>query len=71
MNFFALIKSCYVEEPVADETLWHKCDTPAYPVDLVTGGFSWRGQLWRRKVNGKWEYQQDAPTPEDVADGCF
>ena len=53
MNFFATIKSLYVTEPIADETLWHKCRTPTYPVDLVTGGHSWHGQLWRRKVNGK------------------
>jgi hypothetical protein len=49
-----------------DETVWQKCDgTPLFA--RVQGERSPLGQMWRRRANGKWEYRQDAETPEQVS----
>lgn len=51
-----------------DETLWHKCSS--FPPHRTIGG-KWTlmpGQVWRRKVNGKWQYKQDEETAEDWAE---
>lgn len=65
MRFLEILKSVYFEAPVADETLWHKrLRAPWYA--RTNGHFlDLNGQIWRRKHNGKWEYQQDEETPED------
>jgi hypothetical protein len=65
MTFLALLKSVYVEEPVADETLWHACRTPFIPKRTVDGGWTLGlGAVWRRKINGRWQYRQDEETSE-------
>lgn len=47
-----------------DESLWRACWT-VWPRRLIDGGWSGGlGQMWRRKVDGKWEYRQDKETPE-------
>lgn len=46
--------------------LWHKCGQPLLPVILEDGRLQIPGrQLWRRKVNGRWVYQQDEETEEE------
>lgn len=48
----------------ADETVWHKWETGWF-VRLTDGKLSLsEGQLWRRRVGDRWEYQQDAETVE-------
>jgi hypothetical protein len=50
-----------------DKTIWHKCRNPFIPRRTVDGSWtSWSGQAWRRWVNGKWEYQQDEETQDDL-----
>ena len=67
MSFFAILKSVYIEEPVADETVWHKRLNAPWFVRTIDGRFIWEdeGQIWRRKRNGKWEYQRDPETKEE------
>lgn len=56
-----------------DETLWHKCRPPFWSIFWKAPGPDGRfrindtGQLWRRRVDGKWQYRQDDPTWEDTA----
>lgn len=56
-----------------DETLWHKCRPPFWSHFWKLPGPDGRfhlnaaGQLWRRRVDGKWQYRQDDPTWEDTA----
>ena len=63
MNFWTLIKSVYIEAPVVDETLWHK--RLSAPLFAKIEGANPSGQIWRRKRNGKWEYQQEPETDEE------
>jgi hypothetical protein len=54
-----------------DETIWHKYDA-VMPRKLVTGKWSMPiGQMWRRKVNGRWEYQQDFEPLDEFADRAW
>jgi len=49
-----------------DPRLWHKW-VVAFPVRLRAGGVSTgMGQLWRRKGERGWEYQEDEPTMEEL-----
>lgn len=51
-----------------DESLWHKCWL-ILPRLLINGKLSLGpGQVWRRKVNGKWQYRQDEETDEEFLD---
>jgi hypothetical protein len=45
-----------------DETLWHKC-SGAPPFFKVIGERGC-GQMWRRKINGVWEFKQDEETAD-------
>jgi hypothetical protein len=48
-----------------DEHLWHKCSI-IIPRRTVDGRWTRpEGQVWRRKVNGRWQYQQDPETDEE------
>jgi hypothetical protein len=39
---------------------WHQCNLPFFPRRTIDGRWtSDCGQVWRRKINGKWEYKQD------------
>jgi hypothetical protein len=72
MSLTAFIKSLYVEQPVADETLWHKrLSAPWFATTIDGELISGTSQIWRRKHNGQWQYKQDLPTPEEVADAFF
>jgi len=51
-----------------DETLWHKCGRFP-PRKTIDGRWSLLpGQIWRRKRDGKWEYQQDPETDDEILD---
>lgn len=50
------------DDPAQD--VWHKCLRA--PVFAQVEGNEGVGQLWRRKVNGKWEYKRDPETVEDA-----
>lgn len=66
MRFLALLKSVYVETPVADEIIWHKRLRAPWFARTIDGKIvAGPGQIWRRKRNGEWEYQQDDETFED------
>jgi hypothetical protein len=72
MSLTAFIKSLYVEQPVADETLWHKRLRAPWFAEAIDGELvSGARQIWRRKVNGKCEYKQNPPDPEEIADAFF
>lgn len=48
------------------EDVWHK-HFALFPVRLVDGRYSSSlKQLWRRKLNGQWEYRQDPITDDDI-----
>ena len=49
-----------------NDNLWHKCELPIFPRRDVNGGWTipGRGQVWRRKINGRWQYKQDEETVE-------
>lgn len=69
MGILARLKSIYVEVPVRDQAVWHKrLRAPLLARD--TRGrlmiFGDGGQIWRRRRAGKWEYQQDPETLDDV-----
>lgn len=67
MNLFAFIKSLYVDEPVADETVWHKRLSAPWFATTINGELvDCARTIWRRQVNGKWEYQQDPETLDEV-----
>jgi hypothetical protein len=52
-----------------DEMIWHKCRNPFLPRRTIDGGWTLgAGQVWKRKVNGKWEYQQDEETMDEFLD---
>lgn len=51
-----------------DETLWHRC-IPWWPILRGPDGrffFRGEGQVWRRRVNGRWQYQQAPETEEEL-----
>lgn len=49
-----------------DERLWTKCEAPLFRRRTVDGGWTdHAGQTWRRKINGKWTYQQEAASIEE------
>jgi hypothetical protein len=51
------------EKPIIDGMLSHKgAGAPLFA--KVSGPPSPTGQMWRRKVTGKWEYQQKLETQE-------
>jgi exopolysaccharide production protein ExoZ len=58
------------DRPVADETLWHQTRGAPPPFARTISGspISGLGRIWRRKRNGKWEYQQDPETAEEFED---
>lgn len=52
------------KKPQIDTSLWHKVD-PHLPHRMIDGEWTIPyGQVWVRKVDGRWEYRQD----EDVDD---
>lgn len=56
-------------EAEANLEVWHKCPSPILPRRTVDGGWtSFFGQTWRRRVAGKWQYQQDPETEEEFWD---
>ena len=67
MNFWTLLKSVYIEAPVVDETIWHKRLRAPWFVKTIDDKWISAGQIWRRKRNGKWEYQLDPETDEQYA----
>jgi hypothetical protein len=55
-------------ERTQDVTIWHVCNT-IFPRRTIDG--KWTGPLgktWRRWRDGRWEYQQDAETTEEMWD---
>jgi hypothetical protein len=49
----------------SDLTLWHKCPPPLFARKDIHG--EWilgTGTIWRRKFDGKWQYQQDSETAD-------
>lgn len=62
-----LFREIFVYPQPADERLWHKCYGPVFPPRRSIEG-KWMigaGQVWRRRVGGKWEYRQDEETDEE------
>lgn len=48
---------------------WKVVLNPALPRKTIDGGFTTQtGTVWRRKVEGKWEYREDAETLEQFLD---
>jgi len=56
---------------LSDETLWHRCN-PWWPIRRGEDGrlflIDHSGQVWRRCIDGRWQYKQDAETLEDAED---
>lgn len=53
-----------------DETLWHKCFA-WWPIRHGEDGRLFilhQGQVWRRRIDGRWQYKQDPETLEDWED---
>ena len=49
----------------ADEALWHKCQI-IFPRRTIEGKWTdLLGQVWRRKIDGKWQYKQDEETESE------
>jgi len=51
-----------------DDTVWHRCEFPIWPFLRGSDGKLFlpnNGKLWRRRVNRKWQYRQDAETEEE------
>lgn len=52
----------------ADETLWHKWETPLRPLLLRGQPDTGMGQLWRRRTDKGCEYKVDKETFADWAE---
>lgn len=62
---FSLLKSFLFEQASEDETIWHKRLRAPFFALTIEGKPILRGQVWRRKRNGQWEYQQDRETDDE------
>jgi hypothetical protein len=57
-----------MKEQPQDIAVWHQCQM-IFPRRTIDG--KWTGPLgktWRRWRGGRWEYQQDEPTTEEMLD---
>lgn len=59
-----------LDSPAArDSVLWHTIiRAPLFAKTIDGYSMIGPGQIWRRKHNGRWEYQQDPETAEDFED---
>lgn len=50
-----------------DEVPWERCAAPLIPRKTVDGKWTsvLSGAVWRRRLDGKWQYRQDALTQEE------
>lgn len=56
-------------ESRVNENLWHRCRTPFWPRRTVDANWTTglrAGQVWRRKIDGGWEYKEAPKTADDL-----